>query len=175
MTKQPEPPTKMVLTWEWVDRAAAAMTRHFLAKGRPFDAIVAVTRGGMPLACMLAQGLNIRAIYTVSVITKHSDPSLEHPVVCLAGIPLFALDSDKVLVVDDICDTGDTFRLLKQHMPKAWFTAPISKPQGLDAVDTYLTTIDQDIWVEFPWELESGWTKKTFKYPQPTPNNEYPN
>jgi len=61
-------------------------------------------------------------------------------------------DGDGWLVVDDLSDTGSTFRILRQHLPKAHYACVYVKPDARPVVDTYVVEVSQDTWIDFPWE-----------------------
>ena len=59
----------------------------------------------------------------------------------------------KVLIVDDLVDTGKTLKLVRQLYPRAHFATVYAKPQGREMVDTYVTEVSQDTWIFFPWDM----------------------
>ena len=65
-----------------------------------------------------------------------------------------AEDGDGWLIIDDLVDTGETGKVLRQMMPKAHFATVYAKPSGRSVVDTYITEVSQDTWIFFPWDLE---------------------
>ena len=59
----------------------------------------------------------------------------------------------KVLVVDDLVDTGNTFRVVREMLPNAHYATVYAKPQGRPLVDTFITEVSQDTWIYFPWDM----------------------
>jgi xanthine phosphoribosyltransferase len=57
-----------------------------------------------------------------------------------------------VLVVDDLVDTGQTAKLVRDILPEAHFAAVYAKPMGRPMVDTFITEVSQDTWIFFPWD-----------------------
>ena len=116
----------------------------------PFTGLIAVTRGGLAPALLLAQILDVRRIETVGVqsythqtagsvaITKDPSPAVGQ------GLGW--------LVVDDLTDSGGTLRILRNLLPQARFAALYAKPQGRPLLDDYVTDVEQDLWLDFPWE-----------------------
>ena len=58
----------------------------------------------------------------------------------------------RVLIVDDLVDTGTTAKLVREHLPEAHFAAVYAKPMGRPLVDTFITEVSQDTWIYFPWD-----------------------
>ena len=63
-----------------------------------------------------------------------------------------------VLIVDDLVDTGNTLKLVRDLFPKAQFATVYAKPMGAPLVDTFITEVSQDTWILFPWDTESRFT-----------------
>ncbi len=59
----------------------------------------------------------------------------------------------KILVVDDLVDTGATVKLVREILPHAHYATVYAKPQGRPMVDTYITEVSQDTWIYFPWDM----------------------
>ena len=57
-----------------------------------------------------------------------------------------------VLVVDDLVDTGQTAKMVRELLPDAHFAAVYAKPMGRPLVDTFVTEVSQDTWIFFPWD-----------------------
>jgi xanthine phosphoribosyltransferase len=59
---------------------------------------------------------------------------------------------ERVLIVDDLVDTGKTAKLVREILPKAHFATVYAKPMGRPLVDTFITEVSQDTWIFFPWD-----------------------
>lgn len=59
------------------------------------------------------------------------------------------------LLIDDLVDTGNTARIVKNLLPEAHFATVYAKPAGRPVVDTFITEVSQDTWILFPWDTES--------------------
>jgi xanthine phosphoribosyltransferase len=60
----------------------------------------------------------------------------------------------KMLIVDDLVDTGATARVVREMLPGAHFATVYAKPKGREMVDTFITEVSQDTWIFFPWDLD---------------------
>src|SRR5688572_27490879 len=105
----------------------------------PFDAVVAIARGGLVPAAIVARELNIRTVETVAV--KSYDHQSRGGVQVLKEVSQPVLDlarnGGKVLIVDDLVDTGNTARAVREMLPGAHFATVYAKPKGRDLVDTF--------------------------------------
>jgi len=141
------------VSWDQFHRDARALAWRLAASG-PFEAIVAITRGGLVPAAIIARELNLRVIETVCIASYHdykSQGGLQVLKTVAAGV--IHGDGAGVLVVDDLVDTGATAKVVRDMLPKAHFATVYAKPQGRPLVDTFITEVSQDTWIYFPWDM----------------------
>jgi len=143
-------PRYYTVTWDQLHRDSKALAWRLVALG-PFAGIVAITRGGLMPAAIVARELECRVIETVSILTYEEEERGEPRVVKL---PAAAGDGEGWLLVDDLVDTGSTARAVRALLPKAHFATVYAKPQGRPLVDTFITEVSQDTWILFPWDTE---------------------
>ena len=138
------------VSWEELHRTSKALAWRLLELG-PFEGIVAVTRGGLVPAAIVARELEIRLIETACISSYHgSDQGDLH---VLKEAPSAGKGAGW-LIVDDLVDTGETAKALRIMMPEAHFATVYAKPAGRPLVDTFVTEVSQDTWIFFPWDLE---------------------
>jgi xanthine phosphoribosyltransferase len=152
----PNPYNKMFhVSWHELHRDAKALAWR-LVSGGPWAGIVAVTRGGLVPAAIVARELDVRIIDTISVASY--DHMTQGAGKILKGLaPEVSKDAAAYknwLIVDDLVDTGGTARIVREMMPGAHFAAVYAKPAGKPMVDTYITEVSQDTWIMFPWDTE---------------------
>ena len=136
------------ISWTEIDDQARMLALRLSPFG-PFNGIAAVTRGGLIPAALLSQRLDVRAVETIGIqsydgmdqgpLTVHKPPS--------SG------DGQGWLVIDDLVDSGATMREVKILWPKARLCVLYAKPRGKDAIDHFVTEVDQSLWLSFPWEI----------------------
>ncbi len=136
------------VSWEELHRDAKALAWRLMELG-PWLGVVAVTRGGMVPAAIVARELEIRLIETLC-IASYSDRS-QGDLEVLKDVPG---DGDSWLIIDDLVDTGQTAKAVRDRLPKAHFATVYAKPAGRPMVDTYVTEVSQDTWILFPWDTE---------------------
>jgi xanthine phosphoribosyltransferase len=136
------------VSWEELHRHSKALAWRLLENG-PWKGIVAVARGGLVPAAIVARELDIRIVDTVCVASyEHQEKG---PVAVLKGM---AGDGAGLLIIDDLVDTGHTARVVRDMLPKAHFATVYAKPAGRPLVDTFVTEVSQDTWILFPWDIE---------------------
>lgn len=147
------PPRDFPVSWEELHRNARALAWRLLELG-PFEAIVAVTRGGLVPAAIVARELDIRLVDTVCVASyEHKDHGEAKILKPVEG------DGAGCLIVDDLVDTGRTARIVRKMLPKAHFATVYAKPAGRPLVDTFVTEVSQDTWILFPWDVELAYAE----------------
>ena len=138
------------VTWDQLHRDARALAWRLMGL-RPLAGIVAVTRGGLIPAAIIARELDVRLIESVSVVTYDEEARGE-----LRGTkaPVAAGDGTGFLIIDDLVDTGTTARVVRGLLPRAHFATVYAKPAGKEMVDSFITEVSQDTWILFPWDTE---------------------
>lgn len=138
------------ISWEQLHRDAKALAWRLLDKDF-FKGIVAVTRGGLVPAAIIARELDVRLVDTICV-SSYDWKNQKGEVKLLKGIEGDGLGW---LIIDDLVDTGRTGKLIRDLLPKAHFACIYAKPAGRPLVDTFVTEVSQDTWILFPWDAES--------------------
>ena len=142
------------VSWDQFHRDSRALAWRLNGVG-PFAAIVSITRGGMVPAAIVARELGIRVIETVCVSSyKHS---AQGELTVLKDIAPAVIaggggEGADVLIVDDLVDTGNTAKVVRGLLPRAHFATVYAKPMGRPMVDTFITEVSQDTWIDFPWD-----------------------
>ncbi len=140
------------ITWEQVQRDSRILANK-LKENYTFDAVVAVSRGGLVPAAIISKELDIKLVDTVCFNKSPESESAEQKI--HESILKSSKDfNGKVLVLDDVVNSGDTARLVRQNYPQAIFAVLYVKTNSVNMVDQYVTEVGQDSWIVFPWEKE---------------------
>ncbi len=139
------------VSWQELHRDAKALAWR-LHGLRAWRGIVAVTRGGLVPAAIVARELDLRVIDTVSV--KSYDHQSIGTTEILKPCVIGDADNSGLLIVDDLVDTGATAKVVRDLLPGAHFATVYAKPAGKPLVETYVTEVSQDTWIMFPWDTE---------------------
>ncbi|HHN72736.1 MAG TPA: xanthine phosphoribosyltransferase [Thermopetrobacter sp.] len=141
------------VSWEQFHRDSRALAWRLAEKG-PFEAIVAITRGGLVPAAIVARELNVRRIETVGITSyDYGRQKDELRIVKPVAAEILSTRGRGVLVVDDLVDTGRTARVVREMLPEAHFATVYAKPAGVALVDTFVTEVSQDTWIYLPWDM----------------------
>lgn len=150
------------VSWDQLHRDSRALAWRLVALG-PFKGIVAITRGGLVPAAVIARELDVRLIDTVCIVSYRDDNSQGE----MEVLKPVAHDSEGWLLIDDLVDTGKTARKVRELMPKAHFATVYAKPAGRPLVDTFVTEVSQDTWILFPWDTELQSVPPIIQTPRP--------
>ncbi len=143
------------VSWDQLHRDARALAWRLDGhgpEGGGWRAVVAITRGGMAPAMIVARELDIRTIDTVCVKSYDHQEQRDAKVLKAPDAELMG-DGTGILVVDDLVDSGKTLELVREMYPGAHFATVYAKPAGRGQVDTYVTEVSQDTWIFFPWDM----------------------
>ncbi|MEX4590227.1 xanthine phosphoribosyltransferase [Haemophilus influenzae] len=141
---------KYVVTWDMFQMHARRLSERLLPASQ-WKGIIAVSRGGLFPAAVLARELGLRHIETVCIASYHDHNNQgELQVLHAAQVPN---GGEGFIVVDDLVDTGNTARAIRQMYPNAKFVTVFAKPAGAELVNDYVIDIPQNTWIEQPWDL----------------------
>ncbi|MDA7424334.1 xanthine phosphoribosyltransferase [Thalassococcus lentus] len=155
------------VSWDQLHRDARALAWRLQGQGPgeagAWRAVVAITRGGMAPAMIVARELDIRTVDTISVKSYHSSGGkaderreaevLKSPDAALMG------EGEGILIIDDLVDSGKTLELVRSLYPKAHVATVYAKPKGRPQVETFITEVSQDTWIFFPWDMALQYVK----------------
>jgi xanthine phosphoribosyltransferase len=146
---------EIIVSWVELHRDARYLSELLHAIGT-WKGIIAVTRGGLVPAALVARELDIRLVDTICVTSYAAGTSgeaeqVQAEVRLLKGV---AGDGDGFLLIDDLVDSGRTAQVVRQLLPKAHFATLYAKPAGRPIVDTCVKEFKQNKWIYFPWDIE---------------------
>ncbi|MEO1954795.1 MAG: phosphoribosyltransferase family protein [Campylobacterales bacterium] len=119
------------------------------------ESIVAIARGGLMLSHAISEGLDVRDVQSLK--TELYDGSKKRDCITIQNNCIFK-DVKKVLIVDDISDSGETLKAvideLKQKHPDIEFISAtlFFKRTSIYEPDFWIN--DADEWIEFFWEKD---------------------
>ena len=144
------------VSWDQIHRDARALAwrldKRGPGEGGAWRAVVAITRGGMAPAMIIARELGIRLVDTISVKSYDHQTQAEPVVLNMPDAAMMG-DGDGVLIIDDLVDSGKTLEVVRALFPKAHCATVYAKPKGEPMVDTFITGVSQDTWIFFPWDM----------------------
>ena len=146
---------EIIISWVELHRDSRYLSEILHQKG-PWKGIIAVTRGGLVPAALVARELDIRLVDTICVTSYGADEAgaaaqVQGDIKVLKGVPG---DGEGFLLIDDLVDTGRTARIVRQLLPKAYFATLYAKPAGRPIIDVCIKEFKQNKWIHFPWDIE---------------------
>lgn len=143
-----------VPTWNQIDDMLLNLAHKICRSGFKPDVIVGVSRGGWPPARVISDLLlnpelaNVKAEFYLGVAETKGEPKITQPV-------SVSVEKKKVLVVDDVADTGKSLKLIKAHLQERGaaevrIATLYYKPWSVTVPDYYERETSR--WIVFPWE-----------------------
>ncbi len=142
------------MTWEDVGTAVDELAAQIESAGFHPDAVLALARGGLPAAGALAYALGVKNMATLNVeFYTGVDERLDEPLILPPVPDLTLLRTERLLVVDDVADTGRTLALARdfcaQQGPDVRTAVLYEKPQSVVHCDFVWRRTER--WINFPW------------------------
>ena len=142
------------LPWQLFGSAARGLAADVSADGFEPDLILAIARGGLFVAGALGYALNVKNVAVINVeFYTGVDERLDVPVMLPPVPSTVDLSGARVLIADDVADTGATLRLVRDfcadHVADARCAVLYQKPHS--TVDCEYVWRRTDRWIDFPW------------------------
>lgn len=146
-----------ILTWELFGSASRELAVTIAADGFRPDLVLAIARGGLFVAGALGYALDVKNLHVINVeFYTGVDERLEMPVVLPPVPEPVDLTGARVLIADDVADTGATLELVKDfcaaHVAEVRCAVVYEKPQSRVSADYAWRRTDR--WIDFPWSAE---------------------
>ncbi len=142
---------KIRVAWPKYNKAIDTIAEHF--KDKKFDVIVGLTRGGLIPA--------VRLSHMMDTPMLPFNPHLLHANGDARGkvkLPISPVVCKRILIVDDIADTGKTFDKCEKFFRNLGFTVRTTSvyinKKTTNFVPTYGVHDSQKCWIVFPWECD---------------------
>ncbi len=137
------------ISWDQLHRDSKALAWRLYDRAQSWHGIVAITRGGLVPAAVIARELEIHNVDTVCISSYNWKDQGDADI-----IKKIDGNGEGLLIIDDLVDTGKTAKIVREMLPKAYFATVYAKPDGKPLVDAYVTEVSQDTWILFPWDSE---------------------
>jgi uncharacterized protein len=146
------------MSWDDLGSAVEDLAAQIHAGGFCPDAVLALARGGLPVGGALAYALGVKNMATLNVeFYTGVDERLEEPLLLPPVPDLTLLRTERLLVVDDVADTGRTLALARdfcaQHGPDVRTAVLYEKPQSVVRCDFVWRRTER--WINFPWSART--------------------
>ncbi len=146
-------PNFRYISWSEYGNLAEALAEKVRADGKHYDLVVGIARGGIPVAMVVSDRLNVKIDFVN--VKSYNDIGKRTPPRILSTL-VEGVEGKDVLLVDDLVDQGDTMAFLTKYLmdqkPKTLQTAVMfKKPWSRTEPGYYLESVTE--WIVFPFEL----------------------
>lgn len=148
---------KDFISYEQVVSLVDSVIGRVKAENIQYDYVVGFGRGGLIPATLFAYKLDIPVLcFAVASYTGNQQGEFRvHQEINFDSLA----PGTKILVIDDICDTGDTFRFFKSmnkpNVGTIKYAALFAKQSSESIIDYYGMLADANTWLVFPWEVDN--------------------
>ena len=147
-------PPREILEWSEFADASRLLASTVLASGYQPDVVIAIARGGLLLAGAISYALGTKNCGSINVeFYTGIDERLPEPVLSGPMLDAPALAGKRVLLVDDVSDSGHTLALvvglLRESAGEVKSATLYTKPRTVHVPD--FTWRETDGWIVFPW------------------------
>lgn len=155
-----QPITLLTFTWQDIERDMVELGKQVAASGFAPDMLLGITRGGLVPLGLMARELDNR---NIASITAQSYAGTDRGELSITNAPGIGLAGKKVLLVDELADSGITLDKVKsfiqeKYQPLEVRTAVGYVKKGVCEIypDFFVAEIpdDKNYWIYFPWEEE---------------------
>lgn len=150
-------PDKEILTWETFGTACRELAGQVVDSGFTPEVLIAVARGGLLPGGGLAYALGTKLTDAINVeFYTDVHETLPHPVLLAPMLDTDSIEGRRLLVVDDVADSGRTLamvlELLRKYHTETRSAVLYAKPTTVIEPDYVWRRTDR--WIVFPWSAE---------------------
>ena len=151
------PTEREVMTWDDLGEAARELAQSVVESDYRPDIVLAIARGGLLPGGAVAYALGVKNSCAMNVeFYTDVDQRLEVPLILPPAPELIDLNHARMLIVDDVADTGRTLEVVHDFcagkVAEVRTAVLYEKPQSLVKCDYVWRRTD--CWIDFPWSAE---------------------
>lgn len=146
------------LSWAEFGAASRELARHVAADGYEPDLVLSIARGGLLVGAALGYALDVKNTWTMNVeFYTGVEERLDVPMILPPVPELVDLDSARMLIADDVADTGETLRLVKEFCAGKVeeVRCAVLYEKSPSVVKCEYVWRRTDLWIDFPWSAEA--------------------
>lgn len=149
---------KQIFSWQDIENDVQKLADFIKT---PVNLIVAITKGGLPIATILANKyLNNPPVITLQLKEIQTEGQANYQankIKLISPLNNYPIKNKKVLIIDDVADSGFSLTkavsIVKKHRPASLTTAALHyKPRSSIKPDYFARAVKSHIWIVYPWE-----------------------
>jgi uncharacterized protein len=149
--------SREIMSWDDLGTGSRELAEAVVADGYVPDMVLGIARGGLLVGGALGYALGVKNTFTMNVeFYTGIDERLEMPMILPPVPDLVDFHDFKVLIADDVADTGATLELVKQFcagkVAEVRCAVLYEKPRSTVRCE-YVWRRTSD-WITFPWSAE---------------------
>ena len=146
------------MQWDDLGGGTRELAETIQADGYVPDIVLAIARGGLLVAGAIGYALDVKNVFTMNVeFYTGVDERLDMPMILPPVPDLIDLEEARVLIADDVADTGRTLLLVKDFcagkVGEVRCAVLYEKPRTTVACEYVWKRTD--LWIDFPWSAEA--------------------
>ena len=150
-------PPRERMSWAQLGEAARELARATVDDGYEPDLILGIARGGLLVAGALSYAIGVKNTFTMNVeFYTGVDERLPVPMILPPVPALVDLQDARMLIADDVADTGQTLALVKGfcagQVGEVRTAVLYEKPRSIVTCDYVWRRTE--LWIDFPWSEE---------------------
>ncbi len=154
-----------IMTWDMLGEATRSLSQMVADDGYEPDMILGIARGGLLPAGAIGYALSIKNVYTMNVeFYTGVDERLDVPRILPPAPDFIDLSHGKILVVDDVADTGHTLKSVEEFcegkVGEVRTACIYEKSHSVVKCDYVWKHTDQ--WINFPWSDKEPVAKRNW-------------
>src|SRR5712691_3575302 len=146
------------MSWDDLGTGARSLAERVHEDGYRPDIVLAIARGGLLVAAALAYALGVKNTFTMNVeFYTGIDERLDVPMILPPVPDLVDLESARMLIADDVADTGETLKLVKDFCAGkvAEVRCAVLYEKSRSRVSCEYVWKRTDLWIDFPWSSQA--------------------
>ena len=150
-----------VMSWSDLGTGANELARAVLDDGYRPDIILGIARGGLLISGALGYALGVKNTFTMNVeFYTGIDERLDMPMILPPVPDLVDFADFRVLIADDVADTGATLELVKDFCEGkvAEVRCAVLYEKSRSVVKCEYVWRRTDLWITFPWSADDAVT-----------------
>jgi uncharacterized protein len=151
-------PERELLSWSEFGQAARDLAHEIADDGFEPDLVLSVARGGLLVGAALGYALDVKNTWTMNVeFYTGVEERLDVPMILPPVPELVDLESARMLIADDVADTGETLALVKDFCAGkvAEVRCAVLYEKSPSIVKCEYVWRRTDLWIDFPWSAEA--------------------